>query len=87
MQSYTIIISTIINSTEDLKGIQKVIEHLPSISEWSHDLDDCDKVLRVVSEINVSMVLVEQLGNLGITANVMEIFQEETSEINGFVIL
>jgi len=87
MQSYTIIISTIINSTEDLKGIQKVIKHLPSISEWSHDLDDCDKVLRVVSEINVSMVLVEQLGNLGITANVMEIFQEETSEINGFVIL
>ena len=51
------------------------------------DLDDCDKVLRVVSEINVSMVLVEQLGNLGFTAKVMEIFQEETSEINGFVIL
>lgn len=87
MQSYTIIISTTINSQEDLKGIQQVIKHFPAISEWSHDLDDCDKVLRIVSEHNVSKEFIEDLSTFGIIAKVMEIFQKETTKINSFFIL
>lgn len=87
MQNYTIIISTIINSQEDLKGIQQVINRFPSISEWSHDLDDCDKVLRIVSEYNVSKELIEQLNTFDIMANVMEIFQKEPLKADSFLIL
>lgn len=87
MQNFTIIISTIINTQEDLLVVKQVIQNFPSIKEWSQDLDDCDKVLRVVSEQNIATELVEELNTLGVVAKVMEIFEKESKEVKTLFIL
>nr|WP_068889169.1 hypothetical protein [Pedobacter panaciterrae] len=76
MSSRIIILSTVINTSVDLQCISQVLSTFSSISEWSVDLDDCDKVLRAISSEDIGADLVETLDAAGISAMVLEVFDE-----------
>ena len=57
------IFRTTINTDSDIQAIASEIEKLPGVSRWTVDLDDCDKVLRVVGgEMAAIREVVEKQG-------------------------
>jgi hypothetical protein len=81
MSNHIIILSTTVDNTTDLQYISQEISAFPEIAEWSVDLEDCDKILRVVCDPNIGDKLVKQLGALGIYAEVLEVFNENGSSL------
>lgn len=77
MSRYITIISTIIESGTDTNLIALAAAGLQDISEWSIDLEDCDKVIRIVSAKDISSEFCEKLALFGIKASVMEVFDEK----------
>lgn len=71
-----IIMSTVINTPIDLQHIYQTIDAFLGILEWSVDLEDSDKILRVVSNNDVGPELVKSLEGVGISSSVMEVFDE-----------
>ncbi|RCH55593.1 hypothetical protein DJ568_06790 [Mucilaginibacter hurinus] len=47
---HILVFKTSIKTRDDLYNLQEALTGNPDITEWSIDLEDCDKVLRVVSE-------------------------------------
>lgn len=45
-----LIFKTNINSLEDFRRIEKILYAIPSVSECTIDIEDEDKILRVISE-------------------------------------
>jgi len=76
MPNHIIILSTTVNNSIDLQHVSQVTSDFPEITEWSVDLEDCDKILRVVCDHNIGDKLVEQLGAQGMYAKVLEVFNE-----------
>lgn len=77
MSRYIAIISTIIESGTDTNLIALAVAGLQGISEWSIDLEDCDKVIRIVSANDISDEFCEKLALFGIKTSVMEVFDEK----------
>lgn len=77
MSNYIIILSTAVNNPTDLQQIPQVIKGFTEIFEWSLDLDDCDKILRVVCRDNIGNELIKQLGMSGVYAVLLEVFNKE----------
>lgn len=77
MSNYIIILSTSVNNPTDLQQISQVIKGFTEVFEWSLDLDDCDKILRVVCCDNIGNELIKQLGMLGIYAVLLEVFNKD----------
>lgn len=61
-----LVYKTNINNKSKAKKIKSKLDELLSNSTWNFDLEDCDNILRVVSEKNVSKILKEELKRLGI---------------------
>lgn len=76
MSRYITIISTIIESGSDTNLIALAVAGVQNISEWSIDLEDCDKVIRIVSAKDISNEFCEKLAFFGIKASVMEVFDD-----------
>ncbi|RQO74679.1 hypothetical protein DBR43_04650 [Pedobacter sp. KBW06] len=76
MSKHIIILSTTVNNSVDLQQVSQVISGFPEIGEWSVDLEDCDKILRVVCGNNIGDKLVKQFAVLGMYAEVLEVFNE-----------
>ncbi|ETZ20735.1 hypothetical protein [Pedobacter sp. V48] len=76
MSRYVIILSPVINTPIDLRHVFEVIDTFSDISEWSVDLDDCDKILRVVCNEDIGRELVKGMARLGIISSVLEVFDE-----------
>lgn len=76
MSNYIIILSTAVNNPTDLQQISQVINGFTEVLEWSVDLEDCDKILRVVCRNNIGNELVKQLSVLGIYTTLLEVFNE-----------
>jgi triacylglycerol esterase/lipase EstA (alpha/beta hydrolase family) len=76
MSRYIIILSTIIESVNDTDLVSLAIAGLKDISDWSIDLEDCDKVIRIVSTRDISHEFCEKLALFGIKASVMQVFDD-----------
>lgn len=76
MQSYhfVIILSTIITAQYELNQVKLAIANCTPVIEWNQDLDDEDKVLRIVSTEDVSDKLVAELQKSGIVSKIMGVF-------------
>ncbi|WP_214228297.1 hypothetical protein [Pedobacter sp. B4-66] len=68
--------STVINAPIDLQHICQIIDGFLGILEWSVDLEDSDKILRVVSNNDIGPELVKSLARVGVSSSVMEVFDE-----------
>lgn len=55
-----LIFKTSISETEQIGKIKPLLESLPTIKFWNFDLDDCDNILRIVSN-NLNPESVESL--------------------------
>lgn len=60
-----LIFKTNISSPIDSLCVKKAFDKEEHIIEWSVDLEDCDKVLRVVSEKLNTLQLIEKITGLG----------------------
>lgn len=49
-----LVFRTNINSSEQCMAIEPILNALPAISEWSVDLEDREKILRVVANTQLS---------------------------------
>ncbi|RZJ85477.1 MAG: hypothetical protein EOO20_20070 [Chryseobacterium sp.] len=74
MINYVIIIFTQSNSVKDLSIIDNTMMYFTSIIEWTQDLEDCDKVLRIVSSNDISIEILDRLHNFGISAKLMAVY-------------
>lgn len=81
MSSYIIILSTIINTPVDLQNLQQGLAGFKEISSWSVDLEDCDKILRICCERDISIKLMSELERLAIDVVVLEVFDEEGKSV------
>jgi len=77
MIKYVIIFFTQSNCIENLSVMDK---SMTSIVEWTQDLEDCDKVIRVVSSNNISLELLEKFRNIGIQAELMAVYRGDPLE-------
>lgn len=76
MSHFILIISTVIKTPFDLDRIKNAIANFNSISEWSQDLDDIDKILRIVSTEDISKKLLQQLERAEVSATILEVFEK-----------
>jgi len=77
MIKYVIIFFTQSNCIENLSVMDK---SMTSIVEWTQDLEDYDKVIRVVSSNNISLELLEKFRNIGIQAELMAVYRGDPLE-------
>lgn len=85
MPGYIIILSTVVHTPMDLKHIHQAIASFHGISEWSLDLEDCDQILRVVCTENIGWELVKSLEHMGVSASLLEVFDENGLSLENFV--
>jgi len=76
MSRYVIILSPVIDTPIDLRHVFEVIYTFSNILEWSVDLEDCDKILRVVCSEDIGQELVKSMALVGISSSVLEVFDE-----------
>jgi len=57
MVLFVIVLSTMINTLNDLKQTQIIISQFKSVKEWSCDLEDEDRVLRIISIRDISNIV------------------------------
>ena len=77
MFQFVIILSTVIRSPFDLGRIKNTIANFTCISEWSHDLDDADKILRIVADKDISKILLSDLQSVGVDALLLQVFKNK----------
>lgn len=55
-----LIFKTSISKTEQILAVKPLLESIPTVKFWNFDLDDCDNILRIVSN-NLNPESVETL--------------------------
>ncbi|KIO77610.1 hypothetical protein TH53_08135 [Pedobacter lusitanus] len=75
---FVLVLSTAIKAPFDLDSIKNAITNFSSVIEWSQDLDDIDKILRVVCREDISEKLVLDLERAEVSAAVLGVFERKT---------
>ena len=60
-----LVFKTSTNTKKKVKSLSPFLNNLLQISHWNFDLDDCDYILRVESQINVSEQIIRLLNDKG----------------------
>lgn len=63
--SQILIFCTSLQSVEDVRKIAPVLDAFPGISSWSVDLEDCDKVLRLLCALMPANSIVQAIAKTG----------------------
>jgi hypothetical protein len=71
---FIIIIKTSIHGGDQAVKLKEILDTGYRIQSWSIDLDDCDKVLRVVAMADISPALLFALRQSGIACATMGVF-------------
>jgi len=69
------IMYTDIGDPNDLVKISKAIEPFSqSVIDWSIDLTDCDKVLRIISRTDQSVLIKKNINHMGFNCEIIMVF-------------
>lgn len=60
-----LIYQTSVNTKRKIKSLTPFLNNLLQISNWNFDLDDCDNILRIESNKNISEQIIELLDKKG----------------------
>lgn len=71
---YVIIVKTNIQNARQQLLLKPELDGWQSISEWSVDLGDVDRVLRVVAVTDITDELIQSLRQFGFRASLMDLF-------------
>ena len=74
MDGYIIVYSTNIHNSEDFINLSNVLASFSPVLEWTIDLTDADKVLRVQTTQDITTLLIDGLKELGIRCTLMGTF-------------
>jgi hypothetical protein len=66
-----LVFKTSINTKKAVQTVTPTLEKIPN-STWNFDLDDCDKILRINSEENVSNQVISDLKQYGFSCELLE---------------
>lgn len=78
MANYIIIMSTNISRLADLGKLSNTLKLFSNVKTWSIDLTDCDKVLRIEANTDISIRLIAQLTSLNIECKLIGFFTKTT---------
>jgi len=56
-----LVFKTNVSSKKKISKVGALLSGIPTIKQWSFDLDDCDKVLRIVAATKLNTGFVESL--------------------------
>ncbi|BAV05582.1 hypothetical protein SAMN05421788_108278 [Filimonas lacunae] len=62
---------TNINTRQDHSKLKAILDPIDGIEDWHVDLEDCDKVLRIISAGDLSQHISQLLPTLGFTGTLM----------------
>jgi len=65
MKKYILIFKTSINTYEDKLMVKPLIEKMVDKNSWSVDLTDCDKVLRICADIDITEKIIHSVNVKG----------------------
>ncbi|WP_316800264.1 hypothetical protein [Pedobacter frigidisoli] len=74
MIKFILIFYTQTSSIDDLLRIEKILGGLENVLSWTLDLQDCDRVLRVMSGVDLSKKIQETFNDLGIISELMAVY-------------
>jgi hypothetical protein len=74
MQGYIIICYTNIHNSTDLTNLSDALASFSTVIDWTIDLTDSDKVLRMETSQDITTTLITDLEKVGVRCNVMETF-------------
>lgn len=60
-----LVFKTSVKTKKQIKTLTPLLNTVLQISRWNFDLDDCDNILRVESEINISTQIILLLNEKG----------------------
>ncbi|WP_130734399.1 hypothetical protein [Flavobacterium sp. J27] len=66
------VFKTSIENKKQIKSISKNLNQIQDIKRWNFDLEDCDNILRIVAEKNVSKTVCELLDTFNHTCVELE---------------
>jgi hypothetical protein len=75
MNQFIIILSTAITALYQVNQMQLTLSALPDIISWTCDLEDEDKVLRIVTTEDISFIVMTELKKAGINSGIMQVFE------------
>lgn len=55
-----LVFATNVTEARQVSRVQALLTHIPTLTDWNFDLDDCDNILRVVAR-DVSPRYIERL--------------------------
>lgn len=58
------IFKTSVKDKKQIKDLSKNLNKIKAIKKWNFDLEDCDNILRIVSDIDVSHTICKTLDAL-----------------------
>lgn len=58
------VFKTSIQYKKQIKAISKDLNEISAIKKWNFDLEDCDKILRIVADTDISDTICETLDAL-----------------------
>lgn len=76
MSNFVIIMYTEAYSPADLRFISQLITDFDSVLEWSLDLDDSDRVLRIIATKNIANELLAYFKVQDLKVSLMEVFDQ-----------
>jgi len=76
MNSFTLIIATVIRYPGDLQFISETMDQFNSVENWTIDMNDCDHVLRVCCNENIALQIVAFLKHYNISSTILGIFED-----------
>ncbi|WP_134089209.1 hypothetical protein [Olivibacter sp. XZL3] len=71
MKKEILIFKTSISSVEEKRRIAAIMNKFPETASWTVDLEDCDKVLRVCAERDISAKIIDALTEKGVFCEVL----------------
>jgi hypothetical protein len=72
LRSDVLIFCTSLNNSADVQKIAPFIKALQEVKSWSVDLEDCDRVLRLVSPGLDASIVIKLLKRIGVSILEME---------------
>ena len=65
MEQTILVFKTNLENKKQLKEVQPALDGLEGINSWNTDLEDCDRILRVVSCGTKPEIIIHQMHTLG----------------------
>lgn len=66
------VFKTSVKDKKQVKGLSKNLNAIHEIKKWNFDLEDCDNILRIVAETDITKSICETLDTLNYSCIALE---------------